>query len=105
MDSVEEHHPGYDEYLVKGKEKIGHDVHELLSYITSRYGVIENVSEVENELKHLFQKMYHLTYEEETEIRYRTETTTYIDENGNVQTTTTEVPYEYKKLIVNLEKV
>ena len=105
MDSVEEHHPGYDEYLVKGKEKIGHDVHELLSYITSRYGVIENVSEVENELKHLFQKMYHLTYEEETEIRYRTETTTYIDENGNEQTTTTEVPYEYKKLIVNLEKV
>lgn len=104
MESVEEHHPGYDEYIIKGKENIGHDVHELLSYITARYGVVKEVSEVESELQTLFHQMYHLTYKEEIEIRYRTETTTYFDENGNEQTTTIEVPYEYKKLIVNLEK-
>ena len=104
MESVEEHHPGYDEYIIKGKENIGHDVHELLSYITARYGVVKEVSEIESELQTLFHQMYHLTYKEEIEIRYRTETTTYFDENGNEQTTTIEVPYEYKKLIVNLEK-
>jgi len=104
MNSVEENHPGYDEYIVKGKEKIGHDVHELLSYITSRYGVVKNVSEVESELKHLFQKMYTLTYKEEIEIRYKTVTTSYTDADGNKHTESHEEPYEYKKLIVTLEK-
>ena len=104
MDNVEENHPGYDEYIVKGKGKIGHDVHELLSYITSRYGVVKNVSEVESELKHLFQKMYTLTYKEEIEIRYRTVTTSYTDADGNEHTESHEEPYEYKKLIVTLEK-
>lgn len=104
MDSVEENHPGYDEYIVKGKEKISHDVHELLSYITSRYGSVKNVSEIESELKSLFQNMYTLTYKEEIEIRYRTVTTSYTDADGNEHTESHEEPYEYKKLIVTLEK-
>ncbi|SDB02245.1 NlpC/P60 family protein [Fusobacterium necrophorum] len=104
MDSVEENHPGYDEYIVKGKEKIGHNVHELLSYITSRYGVVENVSEVESELQSLFQNMYTLTYKEEIEIRYKTVTSSYTDADGNEHTESHEEPYEYKKLIVTLEK-
>ena len=104
MDSVEENHPGYDEYIINGKEKIGHDVHELLSYITSRYGVVKNVSEIESELKSLFQNMYTLTYKEEIEIRYRTVTTSYTDADGNEHTESHEEPYEYKKLIVTLEK-
>lgn len=104
MDSVEDNHPGYDEYIVKGKEKIGHNVHELLSYITSRYGVVKNVSEVESELQSLFQKMYTLTYKEEIEIRYRTVTSSYTDADGNEHTESHEEPYEYKKLIVTLEK-
>ena len=104
MDNVEENHPGYDEYIVKGKGKIGHDVHELLSYITSRYGVVKNVSEVESELKHLFQKMYTLTYKEEIEIRYKTVTISYTDADGNKHTESHEEPYEYKKLIVTLKK-
>ena len=45
MENVEQNYPGYDEYIIKGKEKIGHNVHELLSYITSRYGVVKEVSE------------------------------------------------------------
>ena len=104
MDSVEENHPGYDEYIVKGKEKIGHDVHELLSYITSRYGIVKNVSEIESELKSLFQNMYTLTYKEEIEIRYKTVTSSYTDADGNEHTESHEEPYEYKKLIVTLEK-
>lgn len=104
MDSVEENHPGYDEYIINGKEKIGHNVHELLSYITARYGVVKNISEVESELKHLFQNMYTLTYKEEIEIRYKTVTSSYTDVDGNEHTESHEEPYEYKKLIVTLEK-
>ena len=104
MDSVEENHPGYDEYIVKGKEKIGHNVHELLSYITARYGIVKNISEVESELQSLFQNMYTLTYKEEIEIRYRTVTSSYTDADGNEHTESHEEPYEYKKLIVTLEK-
>lgn len=104
MDSVEENHPGYDEYIINGKEKIGHNVHELLSYITSRYGVVKNVSEIESELQSLFQNMYTLTYKEEIEIRYKTVTSSYTDADGNEHTESYEEPYEYKKLIVTLEK-
>ncbi|MCK4041900.1 CHAP domain-containing protein [Streptococcus suis] len=104
MDSVKENHPGYDEYIINGKENIGHNVHELLSYITARYGIVKNTSEVESELKSLFQKMYTLTYKEEIEIRYRTVTSSHIDADGNEHTESHEEPYEYKKLIVTLEK-
>ncbi len=104
MESVEETHPGYDEYIINGKEKIGHNVHELLSYITSRYGVVKEVSEIAGEIQQLFNQMYTLTYDEEIEIRYKTVTSSYIDEAGNEQTESHEEAYEYKKLIVNLEK-
>ena len=104
MESVGETHPGYDEYIINGKEKIGHNVHELLSYITSRYGVVKEVSEIAGEIQQLFNQMYTLTYDEEIEIRYKTVTSSYIDEAGNEQTESHEEAYEYKKLIVNLEK-
>ena len=104
MESVEETNPGYDEYIINGKEKIGHNVHELLSYITSRYGVVKEVSEISGEIQQLFNQMYTLTYDEEIEIRYKTVTSSYIDEAGNEQTESHEEAYEYKKLIVNLEK-
>ena len=104
MESVEETHSGYDKYIINGKEKIGHNVHELLSYITSRYGVVKEVSEIAGEIQQLFNQMYTLTYDEEIEIRYKTVTSSYIDEAGNEQTESHEEAYEYKKLIVNLEK-
>ena len=96
MENVEQNYPGYDEYIIKGKEKIGHNVHELLSYITSRYGVVKEVSEIKGELQQLVNQMYTLTYKEEIEIRYRTVTS----EDGESH----EEAYEYKKLIVSLEK-
>ena len=104
ISSVEENYPGYDEYILNNTEYIGHNVHELLSYITSRCGEVKSVSEVESILKELFDSMYDLEYREEIEIRYRTVTKTYTDEDGNEYTESHEEPYEYKKLIVTLHK-
>jgi hypothetical protein len=104
VDHVKENYPGYDEYILNNTEYIGHNVHELLSYITSRCGEVKSVSEVESILKELFDSMYDLEYREEIEIRYRTVTETYTDEDGNEYTESHEEPYEYKKLIVTLHK-
>ena len=104
VDNVEENYPGYDEYILNNTEYIGHNVHELLSYITSRCGEVKSVSEVESILKELFESMYDLEYREEIEIRYRTVTENYTDEDGNEYTESHEEPYEYKKLIVTLHK-
>ena len=104
VDNVKNNHPGYDEYILNNPEYIGHNVHELLSYITSRCGEVKSVSEVESILKELFESMYDLEYREEIEIRYRTVTKTYTDEDGNEYTESHEEPYEYKKLIVTLHK-
>ncbi|HHL9945072.1 TPA: CHAP domain-containing protein [Streptococcus pyogenes] len=104
VDNVEENYPGYDEYILNNTEYIGHNVHELLSYITSRCGEVKNVSEVSSVLNELFRSMYDLEYKEEVEIRYRTVTETYTDEDGNEYTESHEEPYEYKKLIVTLHK-
>lgn len=104
VDSVEKNYPGYDEYIFHNTEYIGHNVHELLSYITSRCGDVKSVSEVKPVLDELFKSMYELEYEEEIEIRYRTVTDTYTDEDGNEHTESHEEPYEYKKLIITLHK-
>ena len=86
VDHVKENYPGYDEYILNNTEYIGHNVHELLSYITSRCGEVKNVSEVSSVLNELFKSMYDLEYKEEIEIRYRTVTETYTDEDGNEYT-------------------
>ena len=104
VDHVKNNYPGYDEYILNNTEYIGHNVHELLSYITSRCGEVKSVSEVESILKELFESMYDLEYREEVEIRYRTVTETYTAEDGNEYTESHEEPYEYKKLIVTLHK-
>ncbi|NWO25614.1 C40 family peptidase [Peptostreptococcaceae bacterium oral taxon 081] len=104
ISSVEENYPGYDEYLIEKEGEIGHDVHQLLSYITSRYGEVKDSKEVQSIIHDLFTKMYDLSYREEIEIRYRTVTETYTDEDGNEHTESHEEAYEYKKLIVTLKK-
>ena len=104
MDSVEKNHPGYDEYIIKGKEKIGHDTHQLLAYITAKYGVVKDISEIQSELNFLISKMYKIDYREEIEIRYKTVYYTYTDSDGNTQSGSYEEPYEYKKLYVTLTK-
>ena len=57
VDNVKSNHPGYDEYILNNTEYIGHNVHELLSYITSRCGEVKSASEVESILKELFESM------------------------------------------------
>ena len=104
IENVESDYPGYDEYIVNQNGFIGHNVHELLSYITARFGEVKNLSEVRGILDGLFNGMYKLSFDEEIEIRYRTVTETYTDEDGNEYTESHEEPYEYKKLIVTLDK-
>ena len=104
ISSVEENYPGYDEYLIEKEGEIGHNTHELLSYITSRCGEIKDSKEVQSIIHDIFTKMYDLSYREEIEIRYRTVTETYTDEDGNEHTESHEEAYEYKKLIVTLKK-
>lgn len=50
IDSLSSYHPGYDEYRVKG-DTVGHDVHELFSYLTARFGEIKSVDKIKGELK------------------------------------------------------
>jgi len=104
ISSVEENYPGYDEYLIEKEGEIGHNTHELLSYITSRCGEIKDSKEVQSIIHDIFTKMYDLSYREEIEIRYRTVTETYTDEDGNEHTESHKEAYEYKKLIVTLKK-
>ena len=104
LENVEKNNPVYDEYIVRKNGDIGHNVHELLSYITSRCGEVKSLSEVSNILDDLFKTMYHVDYKEEIEIRYKSVTETYTDEDGNEYTESHEEPYEYRKLIVTLSK-
>ena len=104
ISSVEANYPGYDEYIIEKEGEIGHNTHELLSYITSRCGEIKDSKEAQSIIHDLFTKMYDLSYREEIEIRYRTVTETYTDEDGNEHTESHEEAYEYKKLIVTLKK-
>lgn len=104
LENVEENYPGYDEYIINKNGDIGHNVHELLAYITSRCGDVKKLSEVSGILDELFDSMYQVDYEEKVETRYRTVTETYTDEDGNEYTESHEEPYEYRKLIVTLNK-
>ncbi|HGC7085497.1 TPA: CD1108 family mobile element protein [Streptococcus agalactiae] len=104
IESVKTSHPGYDEYIINKEGEIGHNTHELLSYITSRCGEVKSASGVKGILKELFDKMYKLDFKEEIEIRTRTVAKTRYDSRGNPYTSYEKEEYEYKKLIVTLKK-
>ena len=88
IDNIESTHSGYDEYRYD-LDTIGHNPHELASYLTA---VLQSYTpqSAQAELKRLFGLQYTLTLTEEIEIR----TTT--DEEGN------EEEYEYRILNVKL---
>ena len=98
IDNIESTHPGYDEYRYD-LDSIGHNPHELASYLTALLQSYTPQS-AQAELERIFSMQYTLTLTEEVEIRYRTETST-DPETG--ETTTEEVPYEYHILNVKLE--
>ena len=96
IDNIESSHPGYDEYRYD-LDMIGHDPHELASYLSA---VLQGYTResAQAELERIFAAQYQLTLTEEVEVRYRTETRT--DSEGNSYTV--EVPYNYYILNVTL---
>lgn len=101
MGRIERDYPGYDEYRYSVDE-IGHDPFELASYLTAKYGGYIP-AKVQAELQSLFGQQYSLTITETVEVRYRTETDTWTDENGETHTDTYEVPYDYYILNITLQ--
>ena len=97
IDNIERTHPGYDEYRYD-LDTIGHNPHELASYLTALLQSYTPES-AQAETERIFGLQYTLTLTEEVEIRYRTETST-DPETG--ETTSEEVPYEYYILNVEL---
>lgn len=100
INHVENDRPGYDEYRYQ-IDAIEHDPYVLMGYLTSVYQNFTYV-QVEGILQELFDAQYNLTYEEETEIRYRTET--YTDPETGMETEV-EVPYEWQILNVRLKVI
>ena len=97
IDNIERTHPGYDEYRYD-LDTIGHNPHELASYLTALLQSY-TLESAQAEIERIFGLQYTLTLTEEVEIRYRTETST-DPETG--ETTSEEVPYEYYILNVEL---
>lgn len=95
--NIERTHSGYDEYRYNVDE-IGHSPYELASYLSAKYHSYTR-TEIQGELREVFEVQYELTLTEEVEIRYRTETST--DADGNE--TSEEVSYEYYILHVTLK--
>lgn len=104
LDDVQNTHRGYDEYIIRKSDDIGHSTHELLSYLTAKHGQIDDPSEIQMELKQLIHSMYRITYSEEKETRYRRVEKETTDKKGNKKTEVVQEPYTYKKLIITLYK-
>ena len=104
IDNIERDYPGYDEYRYD-LAYIGHNPHELASYLTALLQSYTPQS-AQAELDRIFNLQYKLTVTEEIEVRYRTErrTASYTDAEGNTHTYTytVEVPYNYYILNVTL---
>ena len=99
---VESTHPGFDEYRYQ-VDQIGHNPHELISFLTLKHEDFK-ATDVQETLQSLLSQQYSLSFREETETRYRTETTTSTDlVTGETVTETEEVPYEYRILYVTLK--
>ncbi len=104
INRIEQDYPGYDEYRYD-LAMIGHNPHELASYLTAKYQSY-TLSDVRGELSQIFEQQYTLTLTRAVEVRYReeTHTETYTDEDGNTYTEiiTEQVPYDYYILNVKL---
>ena len=99
---LESTHPGFDEYRYQ-VDQIGHNPHELISFLTLKHEDFK-AKDVQETLQSLLSQQYSLSFREETETRYRTETTTSTDPvTGETVTETEEVPYEYRILYVTLK--
>lgn len=101
LDTYESTHD-YDEYHFD-LDEIEHDPYVLLSILSALHEGPWTVGEVQGTLQMLFEKQYILTEDVVVETRYRTETDTWTDEDGNTHTDTYQVPYDYYICTVTLE--
>ena len=101
LDTYESTHD-YDEYHFD-LDTIEHDPYVLISIITALHQGEWTLDEVQGTLQMLFEKQYILTEEVIIETRYRTETDTWTDADGNTHTETYRVPYDYYICNVKLE--
>lgn len=102
LDNYESLHPGYDEYRFD-LDVIGHDPYVLVSILSAFHEGEFTIGEVQGELQDLFERQYTLTQTVTVEVRYRTETDSWTDEEGNSHTDTYQVPYDYYICNVTLE--
>ena len=101
LDTYESTHD-YDEYHFD-LDTIEHDPYVLISMITALHQGEWTLDEVQGTLQMLFDHQYILTEDVVVETRYRTETDTWTDADGNTHTDTYQVPYDYYICTVTLE--
>ena len=101
LDTYESTHD-YDEYHFD-LDAIEHDPYVLISMITALHQGEWTLDEVQGTLQMLFDRQYILTEDVVVETRYRTETDTWTDADGNTHTDTYQVPYDYYICTVTLE--
>ena len=101
LDTYESTHD-YDEYHFD-LDTIEHDPYVLISIITALHQGEWTLDEVQGTLQMLFDRQYILTEDVVVETRYRTETETWTDADGNTHTDTYQVPYDYYICTVTLE--
>ena len=101
LDTYESTHD-YDEYHFD-LDTIEHDPYVLISMITALHQGEWTPDEVQGTLQMLFDRQYILTEDVVVETRYRTETDTWTDADGNTHTDTYQVPYDYYICTVTLE--
>lgn len=101
LDTYESTHD-YDEYHFD-LDTIEHDPYVLISIITALHQGEWTLDEMQGTLQMLFDRQYILTEDVVVETRYRTETDTWTDADGNTHTDTYQVPYDYYICTVTLE--
>ena len=101
LDSYQRTHD-YDEYHFD-LDDIEHDPYVLLSIVCALHEGEWTLDEVRGTLQMLFDRQYILTEDVVVETRYRTETDTWTDADGNTHTDTYQVPYDYYICTVTLE--
>ena len=101
LDTYESTHD-YDEYHFD-LDTIEHDPYVLISMITALHQGEWTLDEVQGTLQMLFDRQYILTEDVVVETRYRTETDTWTDADGNTHMDTYQVPYDYYICTVTLE--
>ena len=108
IDNIERDYPGYDEYRYD-LDSIGHNPHELASYLTALLQTYTPQS-AQAELNRVFAMQYTLTLTEEIEVRHRTETRTgtrTVTDPVTGETSTETYEYEvevaYNYYILNVE--